>query len=102
MTSRPALIPSTVTGANAFAARLPRRHKPVIGHTFALAVFTTVSFNDDHPDTMHRDDFHCAIGNLIADPLHLAHQKGFDPQHILEQAKAHFKTKLLLDDGRQP
>ncbi len=64
----------------------------------ALAVFTDATFSGDHPDTMHRDDLECAIGDLIADLLHLADQKGFDPQAILEHAHAHFKTELLLDE----
>ena len=64
----------------------------------ALAVFTGATFSGDHPDTMHRDDLACAIGDLICDLLHLAHQKGFDPQVILEQGNAHFKTELLLDE----
>jgi hypothetical protein len=64
----------------------------------ALAVFTDATFSGDHPNTMPRDDLKCAISDLIADLLHLADQKGFDPQAILEQANAHFKTELLLND----
>ncbi len=64
----------------------------------ALAVFTAETFSGDHPDTMHRDDLECAIGDLIADLLHLAQQKGFDPQAILEHANGHFKTELFLND----
>jgi hypothetical protein len=64
----------------------------------ALAVFTEETFSGDHPDTMHRDDLECAISDLIADLLHLAEQKGFDPQAILEHANGNFKTELLLDD----
>jgi len=59
---------------------------------------TAETFSGDHPDGMHRDDLECAIGDLICDLLHLADQKGFDPQAILEQGNAHFKTELLLDD----
>ncbi len=64
----------------------------------ALALFTGATYSGDHPDTMHRDDLKCAISDLIADLLHLAHQKGFDPQAILEHGNANFKTELLLDD----
>lgn len=64
----------------------------------ALAVFTAETFSGDHPDTMHRDDLQCAIGDLICDLLHLADQKGFDPHAVLERAYADFKTELLLDD----
>jgi hypothetical protein len=64
----------------------------------ALAVFTAETFSGDHPDTMHRDDLQCAIGDLICDLLHFAKQKGFDPQAILEQGNAHFKTEVLFDD----
>lgn len=64
----------------------------------ALAVFTDETFSGDHPDTMHRGDLECAIADLICDLLHLAHEKGFDPQVILEQGNAHFKTELLLDE----
>jgi hypothetical protein len=64
----------------------------------ALAVFTAETFSGDHPDTMHRNDLECAIGDLICDLLHFADQKGFDAQAILEQATGHFKTELLLDD----
>ncbi len=64
----------------------------------ALAVFTAETFSGDHPDTMHRDDLECAIGDLICDLLHLARQKGFDPQAILEDANGHFETELLLND----
>ncbi len=64
----------------------------------ALTIFTDATFSGDHPDTMHRDDLECAISDLIADLLHLADQKGFDPQVILEHAHANFKTELLLDD----
>jgi len=61
----------------------------------ALARFTAETFGGDHPDTMHRDDLECAIGDLIADLLHLARQKGFDPQAILEQGNAHFTMSAL-------
>jgi hypothetical protein len=44
------------------------------------------------------DDLECALGDLICDLLHLARQKGFDPQAILEQGNTHFRTELLLDD----
>ncbi len=64
----------------------------------ALAVFTDETFTGDHPDTMERDDLECALGDLICDLLHLAQQKGFDPQAILEQGNAHFRTELLLND----
>lgn len=64
----------------------------------ALAIFTAETLSGDHPNTMHRDDLKCAISDLICDLLHLAHQKGFDPQVVLEQGNAHFKTELLLDD----
>jgi len=64
----------------------------------ALAVFTEATFSGDHPDTMHRDDLECAISDLICDLLHLAHQKGFDQQAILQQGNDHFKTELLLDE----
>jgi hypothetical protein len=64
----------------------------------ALAVFTDATFSGDHPDTMHRGDLECAIGDLICDLLHLAHQKGFDPQAILEHGNANFKTELFLDE----
>lgn len=64
----------------------------------ALAVFTAETFSGDHPDTMHRDDLECAISDLICDLLHFAEQKGFDPQAILEQGNAHFKTELLMDE----
>lgn len=50
---------------------------------------------------MYRDDLECAIGDLIADLLHLAHQMGFDPEAILEQGKAHFQTELPMDDEHQ-
>jgi hypothetical protein len=64
----------------------------------ALAVFTAETFSGDHPDTMHRNDLECAIGDLITDLLHLAQQEGFDPQAILEHANGHFKTELFLND----
>ncbi len=64
----------------------------------ALAGFTAETFSGDDPDTMDRDDLECAIGDLICDLLHFAGQQGFDPQVILEQGNAHFKTELLLDD----
>ncbi len=64
----------------------------------ALAIFTAETFSGDHPDSMHRDDLECAIGDLISDLLHLAQQKNFDPQTILEQANAHFNFELLLDE----
>ena len=64
----------------------------------ALTVFTAETFSGDHPDTMHRDDLECAMGDLVADLLHFAQQKGFDPQAILEQATASFTTELLQDD----
>jgi hypothetical protein len=64
----------------------------------ALAVFTAETFSGDHPDAMHRDDLECAITDLICDLLHLAHQKGFDPQALLERGNGHFKTELLLLD----
>ena len=57
----------------------------------ALAVFTAETFSGDHPDTMHRDDLECAIGDLIADLLHLAQQKGFDPQAILRARQRSFQ-----------
>lgn len=63
----------------------------------ALAVFTAATFSGDHPDTMQRGDLESAITDLITDLLHLADQKGFDPQRIFEQGKAHFKTEVLLD-----
>ncbi len=61
----------------------------------ALAVFTAETFSGDHPDTMHRDDLECAIGDLICDLMHLAQQKGFDAHAILEQSIGHFATELL-------
>lgn len=64
----------------------------------ALAVFTADTFSGDHPDTMHRDDLECAIGDLIADLLHLAAHKGFDPLVVLEHARANFEAELLPDD----
>jgi len=64
----------------------------------ALAEFTRETFDGNHPDGMHRDDLECAIGDLICDLLHLAKQNGFDPQRILEQGNAHFKTEHLLND----
>jgi len=64
----------------------------------ALAVFTAETCSGDHPGTMDRDDLECAICDLICDLLHFAEQQGFDPQVILEQGNAHFKTELMLDD----
>ena len=37
-------------------------------------MFTAETFSGDHPDTMHRDDLECAIGDLICDLLHFARQ----------------------------
>ena len=61
-------------------------------------MFTAATFSRDHPDTMKRDDLESAIGDLIYDLMHLVARQGFDPQRILEQGKAHFKTAVLLDD----
>jgi hypothetical protein len=62
----------------------------------ALAVFTAETFGGEHPDTMNRDDLECAIGDLIADLLHLADCQGFDPQRVLERGHAHYKTETML------
>jgi hypothetical protein len=64
----------------------------------ALAVFTAETFSGDHPDTMHRADLECAIGDLICDLLHFADQRGFDPQIILEHGNAHFVTEVSLSE----
>ena len=64
----------------------------------ALAVFTAETFSGDDPDTMDRGDLESAVGDLICDLLHFAEQQGFDPQVILEQGNAHFKTELMLDN----
>jgi hypothetical protein len=64
----------------------------------ALAVFTAETFNGDHPDTMHRADLQCAIAGLIADLLHLADEKGFDAQRILEQGNTHFTIEVIFGD----
>jgi hypothetical protein len=55
-------------------------------------------FAERHPDTMQRGDLGCALGDLICGLLHFAPQKGFDPQAILKQANAHFKTELMSDE----
>jgi hypothetical protein len=63
----------------------------------ALAAFTAETFSGDHPDTMARSDLECAIGDLICDLLHLACEKGFDSQDVLEHGNANFRTESLLD-----
>ncbi len=64
----------------------------------ALAIFTSQTYSDDHPDTMHRDDLECAIGDLICDLLHYAHREAFDPGVILQHAREHFSAELLDEE----
>ncbi len=61
----------------------------------ALAVFTAETFSGDHPDTMHRDDLECAIGDLICDLMHFAIQQGFDPQERVEAARSHYAIEIM-------
>lgn len=48
----------------------------------ALAVFTAETYSADHPDTMHPGDLESAVGDLIADLLHLAACKDMDVRAI--------------------
>ena len=64
----------------------------------ALAVFTATTFSGDHPDTMHRSDLECAIGDLICDLLHFTRQREFDVGRILQQACGHFAFELLDEE----
>jgi len=66
----------------------------------ALAGFTAATFWNKHPDTMHRMDLECAIGDLITDLLHYAGQQGFDTDCIMRRAQAHFETER--DEEAQP
>lgn len=60
----------------------------------ALTVFTVRTFSGDRPDTMDRTDLECAIGDLICDLLHYAHQQGFLTASIVTQACYHFDYEL--------
>ena len=60
----------------------------------ALAVFTDRTYSGDHPDTMDRDDLESAIGDLMCDLMHLAHQQGFEPQAIIETAGNHYAVEI--------
>jgi hypothetical protein len=64
----------------------------------ALAVFTAETFSGDHPDTMERGDLECAMGDLVADVLHLARCEGFNPEAILQHGRDHFQHEVLQDD----
>jgi len=60
----------------------------------ALAIFTDLTFGGDHPDTMDRGDLESAIGDLIADLLHFAEQRGIDTDEVLRHATMHFECEL--------
>lgn len=64
----------------------------------ALAVFTART--GDHPDTMHRHDLDCAIGDLITDLLHYAVQQALDAGGILTSACGNFGFELLEEACR--
>jgi hypothetical protein len=49
---------------------------------------------------MERDDLECAIGDLIADILHLAHAKGFDAASVLRTAVVNFDAEQR-EEARQ-
>ena len=67
----------------------------------ALDVFTMRTFGGACPHDMHRDDLECAVGDLIADLLHYAQQRGYDTGVILYRACGHFAAELL-DETCQP
>jgi hypothetical protein len=63
----------------------------------ALAVFTAETFSGDHPDSMDRGDLECAIGDLVADLLHLAHQEGFQPRAVLDHGDSHYRGRIARE-----
>lgn len=66
----------------------------------ALAVFTAQTYSGEHPDTINPIDLQGAVIDLIADLLHLARQREFDTDAILQQAREHFELEVLEEGGR--
>lgn len=60
----------------------------------ALVAFTATTYGGDHPDTMHLGDLESAIHDLIADLLHYARQRGFEPGDVITRACYHFECEL--------
>jgi hypothetical protein len=61
----------------------------------ALATFVKETENGTAADRLSNEDLSDAIADLISDLLHLALFKKFDPEHIIEQARANFAAELV-------
>lgn len=61
----------------------------------SLGVFTMLTFGDDHPTAMHRDDLESAVADLITNPLHYTQRGGFRPESLLQQAIHNLAAELI-------
>jgi hypothetical protein len=68
----------------------------------ALAIFTEHTFSGDHPDSMDRGDLRDAIGDLICDLMHFAHQQHFNAADLLQQGCGNFAYELLDESLSHP
>jgi hypothetical protein len=60
-----------------------------------LVVFTNTTFSGDRPASMDRDDLRDAVGDLICDLMHFAHQQQFNVADLLQQGCGNFAFELL-------